>query len=138
MAKAASGGNGGGGDILLLGAVGLVAFMMMRHSSAAVVNQPIAQARGNVPGAAAGFFNATGAMLRGLIGTGSPDVVLGGGYTNGSTGGFDVSSALLNATSAVGGQVAADTAAGAGVTAPYDWSQWAQGATDLFTLPAGA
>ncbi|WAL84955.1 hypothetical protein OYT13_11410 [Pandoraea sp. XJJ-1] len=137
MAKA-MGGGGGGGDLLMLAAVGLVALLMTKRATAApttgTATRPAAVQSSNP---AAAMWNGTTSVLRSILGTGSPDVTATGNYGNGSTGGFSFNTiqAVDNATAAVDGQISADTAAGAGWVAPYNWGQWSVMPNSQFTLP---
>ena len=132
MAKAVAGGGGGGGDFLMLAAVGLVAFMMTRRVAAGPAPVQTRQVGGTSSGLSNGL--AMGSLLRGLIGTGSSDVLQTGGYSSGSYG-FNTIRAVDNATAAVQGQISADYAAGAGFLAPYNWNQWSLGGNSRFILP---
>ncbi|ALS61850.1 hypothetical protein AT302_20780 [Pandoraea norimbergensis] len=115
---------------MMLAAVGLVAFMMTRRATAAPVQtRPVGNAQSS---GASGM--PMGSILRGLLGTGSSDVLQTGGYSGGSYG-FNTIRAVDNATAAVQGQISADYAAGAGWLVPYNWNQWSMGGNSRFILP---
>jgi hypothetical protein len=126
----------GNSDVVMLGALALGAFVLLRSRTATAGTRAVLVPRtGGTAMGSGGFFPSNSGRVLNV--TGSPDVTMAGGYSNGSTGSFfsDIT-AYDNANAAVASQVGTDLMLGGGaVPVNYDWSQWNSRNTSQFTLP---
>jgi hypothetical protein len=129
--------KGNNSDVLMLGALAVGAYVLLR-SRTAMAGTPRAVMVPRTSGVnmgTGGFFPSNSGRVLNV--TGSPDVTMAGGYSNGSTGSFfsDIT-AYDNANASVASQISGDMALGLGaVPVNYDWSQWNTKQSSVFSLP---